>query len=120
MHFPSNFSILSLIDYAKDDVFMKGIKSIVENEKLLLNSDIDGNLLIKLQKNQLFKSKNLFGELLVENDKSIHINQSDFKIMLKDKSKWITQLLENNWVNQQLPVLDGSIDDPKLFGVIKK
>ena len=40
--------------------------------------------------------------------------------MLKDQSKLISQLLENNWVNQQLPVLDGSIDDPKLFGVIKK
>ena len=99
---------------------MKGIKSIIENEKLFLNSDIDGNLMIKLQKNQLFKSKSLFGELLVENDKSIQINQDDFKIMLKDQSKWISQLLENNWVTQKLPVLNGSIDDPKLFGVIKK
>jgi hypothetical protein len=57
---------------------------------------------------------------LVENDKSIQINQADFKSMLKDQSKWISQLLKNNWVNQKLPVLNGSIDDPKLFGVIQK
>jgi hypothetical protein len=57
---------------------------------------------------------------LVENDKSIQINQADFKIMLKDQSKWIFQILENNWVNQDDSALSGSIDDPKLFGVIKK
>jgi hypothetical protein len=89
MHNPSNFNILSMIPYAEivDDEFAKGsLKSYFENNEIDLIIDEEGSVLPKLEKTQMFKTKKMFEDKILETNKLLEMNQEDFQFNLHDSS----------------------------------
>ena len=64
----------------------------------MIMNDNESNLLTKLDKNLKFVARNKLGKLLAQNESSINMNYIEFVLMLKDKSEWMNQIQEINWV----------------------
>lgn len=78
-----------MIPYAEidDDEFAKGsLKSYFENNEIDLIIDEEGGVLPKLEKTQMFKTKKMFEDQILETNKPLDMNQKDFQFNLHDSS----------------------------------